>query len=173
MHANILKQNLNLTIAHPKDSQDTDFNNSDILLAKDIVKLAGSGGSQDVTDLKKQVDTINNEITEVKDTLDDCVKSNGATFDGVVYFDKSSNSNLNRPYFKNGTLYVPNIVIYGNDGIYENKIMTNKNPSTTEVFNTKGGTVEIGENEIFTFTLEDGTRIEKTIKVINTTQLIN
>lgn len=173
MRNNTLKTDLNLTVAHPVDANDTNFNNSDILLAKDVVKVASSGGSQDVSDLKTKVDTIDNQLTEVKNTIDNCVKTDGATFDGTVYFNKSSNSNLNRPYFNNGTLYVSNIVIYGNDGSYENKIMTNKHPSNTEVFNTNGGTVEIGKDEIFRFILEDGTIVEKTIKIISTNNIVN
>lgn len=45
MRNNTLKTDLNLTVAHPVDANDTNFNNSDILLAKDVVKVASSGGS--------------------------------------------------------------------------------------------------------------------------------
>lgn len=62
MRDNVLKTDLNLTIAHPVDTNDTDFKNSDLLLAKDVVKVASS--SQDVSDLKTKVSTINDELTK-------------------------------------------------------------------------------------------------------------
>lgn len=49
----------NLNIATPIDKKDTNFGSSDILLAKDIVKLANGTNSEDIDKLKTTVESIN------------------------------------------------------------------------------------------------------------------
>ena len=53
------KQMTNLNIATPIDKKDTNFGSSDILLAKDIVKLANGTNSEDIDKLKTTVESIN------------------------------------------------------------------------------------------------------------------
>lgn len=57
------KQMTNLNIATPMDKKDTNFGSSDILLAKDIVKLANSANSEDINKLKTSIASINEQIT--------------------------------------------------------------------------------------------------------------
>lgn len=57
------KQMTNLNIATPMDKKDTNFGSSDILLAKDVVKLANSANSEDIDKLKASIVSINEQIT--------------------------------------------------------------------------------------------------------------
>ena len=57
------KQMTNLNIATPIDKKDTNFGSSDILLAKDVVKLANSANSEDIDKLKASITSINEQIT--------------------------------------------------------------------------------------------------------------
>lgn len=57
------KQMTNLNIATPIDKKDTNFGSSDILLAKDVVKLANSTNSEDIDKLKTSIASINEQIT--------------------------------------------------------------------------------------------------------------
>lgn len=57
------KQMTNLNIATPMDKKDTNFGSSDILLAKDVVKLANGTNSEDVDKLKTSIASINEQIT--------------------------------------------------------------------------------------------------------------
>lgn len=57
------KQMTNLNIATPMDKKDTNFGSSDILLAKDVVKLANGANSEDVDKLKTSIASINEQIT--------------------------------------------------------------------------------------------------------------
>lgn len=57
------KQMTNLNTATPIDKKDTNFGSSDILLAKDVVKLANSANSEDIDKLKTSIASINEQIT--------------------------------------------------------------------------------------------------------------
>lgn len=57
------KQMTNLNIATPIDKKDTNFGSSDILLAKDVVKLANNANSEDINKLKTSIASINEQIT--------------------------------------------------------------------------------------------------------------
>lgn len=57
------KQMTNLNIATPIDKKDTNFGSSDILLAKDVVKLANSANSEDIDKLKTSIASINEQMT--------------------------------------------------------------------------------------------------------------
>lgn len=57
------KQMTNLNIATPIDKKDTNFGSSDILLAKDVVKLANGTNSEDIDKLKASITSINEQIT--------------------------------------------------------------------------------------------------------------
>lgn len=52
----------NLNIATPIDKKDTNFSSSDILLAKDVVKLANGTNSEDIDKLKTSIASINEQI---------------------------------------------------------------------------------------------------------------
>ena len=62
------KQMTNLNIATPIDKKDTNFGSSDILLAKDVVKLANNANSEDINKLKTSIASINEQITNDQKT---------------------------------------------------------------------------------------------------------
>lgn len=49
-------------------------------------------------------------------------------------------------------------------------LQTNINPSPTKTFVTDGGLAEIGPEESFVFTLEDGSKVTKSIRVVSSTK---
>lgn len=59
----ILKRQVNLTVAHPIDKNDTDFGASDILLAKDVAVIASGG---DTEKIEKEVEEIKTEVEKLK-----------------------------------------------------------------------------------------------------------
>lgn len=109
---------------------------------------------------KLDVDTYNKDKEQLSSDLSGYAKLNGATFTGNV--------NLNGPF--NNT-----------DGFsikYLNKSATGylkiggSQPSLTnerQTYNTNGGLSDIGSEEQFVFTLEDGSTVTKSIRVISTT----
>lgn len=60
-------QMTNLNIAVPADSKDTEFGTSDILLAKDVIKL-GENSSQ-IQAIKENIDNINNTLNNVNSDM--------------------------------------------------------------------------------------------------------
>lgn len=94
---------------------------------------------------------------QAKPDLSGYAKLNAARFTGNVGVD--------------GTLYinkvaVNNEIIRGNRGYLPG---ANTNKIESEVYNTKGTVSDIGTPEDFIFTLEDGTKVTKSIRVISTT----
>ena len=79
------KQMTNLNIATPIDKKDTNFSSSDILLAKDVVKLANSTNSEDVDKLKTSIESINKKIIDNQKNIakisDDVSKLNSKSTD--------------------------------------------------------------------------------------------
>ena len=63
------KQMTNLNIATPIDKKDTNFGSSDILLAKDIVKLANGTNSEDVDKLKTSIASINEQMAKITNDI--------------------------------------------------------------------------------------------------------
>lgn len=63
------KQMTNLNIATPIDKKDTNFGSSDILLAKDIVKLANGTNSEDVDKLKTSIESINEQMAKITNDI--------------------------------------------------------------------------------------------------------
>lgn len=233
------KQMTNLNIATPIDKKDTNFSSSDILLAKDVVKLTNSANSEDIDKLKTSIASINEQITNdqknitkntndistlnskftglfevvtelpnindaqlgkiycIKDTssseddnkyiewvkirvaddtykfekvgefkaepdLSGYAKSQDPTFTGNVLFNAVTNfnatTNLNSNYRFSGTLR------YGTNGYIksDSKLLNN-------VYATDGTLANIGPEESFVFTLEDGSTVTKKIRVLSST----
>lgn len=62
-----LKRQVNLTVAHPIDKNDTDFGASDILLAKDVAVIASSGDTEkEIEEIKTDVNSVKSEIEKLK-----------------------------------------------------------------------------------------------------------
>lgn len=229
------KQMTNLNIATPIDKKDTNFGSSDILLAKDIVKLANGTNSEDVDKLKTSIASINEQMTndqknitkntndistlnskftglfEVVTVLPDindaqlgkiyCIKDTSSSEDDNKYiewvkiktaddtykFEKvgefSAEPDLSGYAKLDSRNVFDNSIIVGQDvrvgwGISTNFLkpyITNRylciesNGSPTKAYVTDGGLAEIGTEESFVFTLEDGSTVTKSIRVVNTT----
>lgn len=233
------KQMTNLNIATPIDKKDTNFSSSDILLAKDVVKLANSTNSEDIDKLKTSIASINEQITndqknitkntndistlnskftglfEVVTVLPDindaqvgkiyCIKDissseddnkytewvkirtaddtykfekigefkaepdlsgyaklSGADFQGRV----NINDNLKVLYHISAASFAINEIRRSPKG-YLN--INNNQSSPNMTYSTNGELANIGYKEDFTFTLEDGSKVTKSIRVLNTT----
>lgn len=232
------KQMTNLNIATPIDKKDTNFSSSDILLAKDVVKLANSTNSEDIDKLKTSIASINEQITndqknitkntndistlnskftglfEVVTVLPDindaqvgkiyCIKDVSSSEDDNKYTEwvKIKTADNTYKFEKVGEFKAePDLSNYArldkdvifNEGVLVKKdftiswglmvnvikkyLNTNKylsiadknNQSSTKTYATNGGLAEIGPEESFKFTLEDGSIVTKKIRVVSTT----
>lgn len=97
---------------------------------------------------------INNKWEKVgefqaKPDLSDCAKLSGAIFRGYVIL--------------NGGVSLKGI------GVNGGKFLPTQNGTNHETYLTDGGIADIGTQENFIFTLEDGTTVTKSIRVISTT----
>lgn len=228
------KQMTNLNIATPMDKKDTNFGSSDILLAKDVVKLANSANSEDIDKLKASIVSINEQITndqknitkntndistlnskftglfEVVTVLPDindaqlgkiyCIKDTSSSEDDNKYIewvkiktaddtykfekvgefkaepDLSGYAKSNSPTIT-GIAKCDNIITYTCAMARINKYANNlyikssvpTDESATKTYTTNGGLAEIGPEESFVFTLEDGSTVTKKIRVLSST----
>ena len=230
------KQMTNLNIATPIDKKDTNFGSSDILLAKDVVKLANSANSEDIDKLKASIVSINEQITndqknitkntndistlnskftglfEVVTELPDindaqlgkiyCIKDASSSEDDNKYIEwvKIRTANNTYKFEKVGEFsaepdlsgYVKlsanntftgsrnnfNVLLYAYSatisfiipdvGKYLRAYGT-ANQSATKAFVSNGDLANIGPEESFVFTLEDGSKVTKSIRVVSTT----
>lgn len=230
------KQMTNLNIATPIDKKDTNFGSSDILLAKDVVKLANSANSEDIDKLKTSIASINEQITndqknitkntndistlnskftglfEVVTELPDindaqlgkiyCIKDTSSSEDDNKYiewvkiktaddtykFEKvgefkaepdlsgyvklSANNTFtgSRNSF-NALLYAYSATIGFITPDFGKYLRANgaANQSATKAFVSNGDLANIGPEESFVFTLEDGSKVTKSIRVVSTT----
>lgn len=228
------KQMTNLNIATPIDKKDTNFGSSDILLAKDVVKLANSTNSEDIDKLKASIMSINEQITndqknitknandistlnskftglfEVVTELPDineaqlgkiyCIKDTSSSEDNNKYiewvkiktaddtykFEKVGEFNaapdlsgyarldINASFDKNVSvgreLVVGwSIAVNKVKPFYEKYLTADTNSSPTKAFATDGSLADIGPEESFVFTLEDGSTVTKKIRVLSST----
>ena len=227
-----IKQQVNLTAATPLDKKDTKFISSDVLLAKDTLRLLQM--YDDTEENNKWKKEIQDKLTAVEDKVDvlqqyelfkvvtelptenidpnsiyvvpkqnptdqqdvcteyiyrtdisnweilgdgkvkidmqGYAKLSGAKFTGAVYFDKqiTLNNNVIMSPMDTNTFFSANairILGLGDMGF----IKTFNNPTPTDVFATDGSIADIGSQEDFIFTLEDGSTVTKSIRVLSTT----
>lgn len=217
-----LHQMTNLNIAKPADNNDINFGESDMLLAKDIIKLTGNAGTGDIDEIKTQLDTLNKKVEqnsgsiatldskftglfEVVNTLPNindaqlgkiyCVKDTSSTdtenkytewvkikntdstykFEKVGEFnatpDLSGYAKLSGASFRgsvtvNSALYIASIG-KANTGYLHCADIANRSDSLAYV--SSGKLANIGIEESFVFTLEDGSKVTKSIRVVSTT----
>lgn len=90
-------------------------------------------------------------------------KLSGAKFTGKI----EGNSATFKDLFNTvtGTLYI------GTNSLNHGRLIDNNynNRSDIKTYNTNGGYIEVGYPENFVFTLEDGTKVTKSIRVVSTT----
>ena len=228
------KQMTNLNIATPIDKKDINFGSSDILLAKDIVELAGNASSEDIDKLKTSVESINEQITndqkniakntndistlnskftglfEVVEVLPDindaqsgkiyCIKDTSSSEDDNKYIewvkiktaddtykfekvgefsaepDLSNYARLDKQvefkeeaHFKKNVINERGLAIESIINIKGYFIKAYNNESPTKTYTTDGKLADIGTEESFIFTLENGSTVTKKIRVLSTT----
>lgn len=90
-------------------------------------------------------------------------KLSGARFTGKIEGNSATFKDLYNTV--TGTLYI------GTNSLNTGRLIDNnyKNRSDTKTYNTNGGYIETGTPENFIFTLEDGTKVTKSIRVLSTT----
>lgn len=222
-----LHQMTNLNIATPIDKNDVNFGQSDIILAKDVIKLINDADSEVISEIKTLINTLNKKVEqnsgniatldqkftglfEVVNTLPNindaqlgkiyCVKDTSSTetenkyiewvklkntddtykFEKVGEFNATpdlsgyaklnsentyTSTNIFNGKIKLGTNWEP----YGYVIPTNNKYFwaTINNPRKAYVSN--GDLADIGNEESFVFTLEDGSKVTKSIRVVSTT----
>lgn len=206
-------QMTNLNIAVPADSKDTEFGTSDILLAKDIVKLGEN--SPQIQAIKENIDNVNSTLNDVNSDMQELKnkvsKISTELFKIVTELPEAADADKNKIYciltinqVDNENKYVeyiaieednvwkwekigefkaePNLSNYAKlsganfTGEIKSNVCLRDTPyiwtsqqSFNKVPNTKGTISNIGEEESFVFTLEDGSTVTKSIRVISTT----
>jgi hypothetical protein len=220
----------NLNIATPIDKKDTNFSSSDILLAKDVVKLANSANSEDIDKLKTSIASINEQITNdqkniTKNTNDISTLNSKFTglFEVVTVLPDINDAQLGKIYCIKDTSsseddnkYIEWVKIKTADDTYKfekigefkaepdlrgyaklsganfngvisckgfscwriakdsstNYYLKSNNPSDIKennCYSTTGTLTDVGTQESFTFTLEDGSTVTKKIRVLSST----
>lgn len=220
----------NLNIATPIDKKDTNFGSSDILLAKDVVKLANSANSEDIDKLKTSIASINEQITnnqknitkntndistlnskftglfEVVTVLPDindaqlgkiyCIKDTSSSEDDNKYIEwvKIKTADDTYKFEKVGEFKAePDLSGYAKlsgadfNGVISCKgfscwrmvkdsstkyYLRSNDPSDIKennCYSTTGALTDVGTQESFIFTLEDGSTVTKKIRVLSST----
>lgn len=88
----------NLNIATPMDKKDTNFGSSDILLAKDIVKLASGTNSEDVDKLKTSIASINEQMAKITNDISTLNSKFTGLFEVVTVLPDINDAQLGKIY---------------------------------------------------------------------------
>lgn len=92
------KQMTNLNIATPIDKKDTNFGSSDILLAKDVVKLANGTNSEDIDKLKTSIASINEQMAKITNDISTLNSKFTGLFEVVTELPDINNAQLGKIY---------------------------------------------------------------------------
>lgn len=92
------KQMTNLNIATPMDKKDTNFGSSDILLAKDVVKLANGTNSEDIDKLKTSIASINEQMAKITNDISTLNSKFTGLFEVVTELPDINNAQLGKIY---------------------------------------------------------------------------
>ena len=215
-------QMTNLNIAVPADSKDTEFGTSDILLAKDVVKLGEN--SPQIQAIKENIDNVNSTLNDINSDMQELKnkvsKISTELFKIVTELPEAADADKNKIYcilainqVDNENKYIEYIAIeednvwkwekigefkaepdlsnyarldednkftkrvnFGGEIQCQGPIMSTGNGyfwslggSSRKAYVSNGHLADIGIEESFVFTLEDGSTITKSIRVVNTT----
>lgn len=88
----------NLNIATPIDKKDTNFGSSDILLAKDVVKLANGTNSEDIDKLKASITSINEQMAKITNDISTLNSKFTGLFEVVTELPNINDAQLGKIY---------------------------------------------------------------------------
>lgn len=138
-----------------------DINEGKIYCIRDTSSTAQDNGYIEYAYINNKWEKIGQ--FKAKPDLSDYARLSGAAFTGNVSVDSLFAADLNY-------LNIVNIKYLGdNDGRTNLTTYIDANRSATKTYSTDGGLAEIGAEEPFVFTLEDGSKITKSIRVLSTT----
>lgn len=216
-----LHQMTNLNIATPIDKNDVNFGQSDIILAKDVIKLINDADSEVISEIKTLINTLNKKVEqnsgniatldqkftglfEVVNTLPNindaqlgkiyCVKDTSSTETENKYIEwvKLKNTDDTYKFEKVGEFNAtPDLSGYAklsgakftgavSVGQFALRVLSKasggyittvpeEDRNDAYAFVGSGKLANIGTEESFVFTLEDGSKVTKSIRVVSTT----
>lgn len=201
-----LHQMTNLNIATPIDKNDVNFGQSDIILAKDVIKLINDADSEVISEIKTLINTLNKKVEQNSGNIATLDQKFTGLFEVVNILPNINDAQLGKIYCVKDTSstetenkYIEWVKLKNTDDTYKfEKVgefnatpdlsgyaklnssptfaqvtcyaITSKTPGAgVPVFGQKGNSVDVGSEESFVFTLEDGSKITKSIRVMDTT----
>ena len=173
-YSNELHQMTNLNIATPIDKNDVNFGQSDILLAKDIIKLINNDDSEDISEIKTSIDELNKKVQQNSGNITTLDKKFIGLFEVVNALPNINDAQLGKIYCVKDTSstetenkYIEWVKLKNTDNTYKFEKVGEFN--ATPDLSGYAKLTDIGTEEPFIFTLEDDSKVTKSIRVISTT----
>lgn len=167
-------QMTNLNIAVPADSKDTEFGTSDILLAKDVIKLINNADPEVINEIKRLINTLNNKIQQNSVNIDILNQKFTGLFEVVNTLPNINDAQLSKIYCVKDTSstetenkYIEWVKLKNTDETYKFEKVGEFN--ATPDLSGYARLNDIGTEESFIFTLEDDSKVTKSIRVLSTT----
>ena len=173
-YSNELQQMTNLNIATPIDKNDVNFGQSDILLAKDVIKLTENASSEDISEIKTSIDELNKKVQQNSGNITTLDKKFIGLFEVVNALPNINDAQLGKIYCVKDTSstetenkYIEWVKLKNTDNTYKFEKVGEFN--ATPDLSGYAKLTDIGTEEPFIFTLEDDSKVTKSIRVISTT----
>ena len=173
-YSNELQQMTNLNIATPIDKNDVNFGQSDILLAKDVIKLINNDDSEDISEIKTSIDELNKKVQQNSGNITTLDQKFTGLFEVVNTLPNIDNAQLGKIYCVKDTSstetenkYIEWVKLKNTDNTYKFEKVGEFN--ATPDLSGYARLNDIGTEESFIFTLEDDSKVTKSIRVISTT----
>lgn len=173
-YSNELQQMTNLNIATPIDKNDVNFGQSDILLAKDVIKLINNDDSEDISEIKTSIDELNKKVQQNSGNITTLDKKFTGLFEVVNALPNINDAQLGKIYCVKDTSstqtenkYIEWVKLKNTDDTYKFEKIGEFN--ATPDLSGYARLNDIGTEESFIFTLEDDSKVTKSIRVISTT----
>lgn len=167
-------QTTNLNIAVPADSKDTEFGTSDILLAKDVIKLTNNADPEVINEIKRLINTLNDKIQQNSVNIDILNQKFTGLFEIVNTLPNINDAQLGKIYCVKDTSstetenkYIEWVKLKNTNETYKFEKVGEFN--ATPDLSGYARLDDIGTEESFIFTLEDGSKVIKSIRVVSTT----
>ena len=173
-YSNELHQMTNLNIATPIDKNDVNFGQSDILLAKDVIKLINNDDSEDISEIKTSIDELNKKVQQNSGNITTLDHKFTGLFEVVNTLPNIDNAQLGKIYCvkdasstETENKYIEWVKLKNTDDTYKFEKVGEFN--ATPDLSGYARLNDIGTEESFIFTLEDDSKVTKSIRVVSTT----